>query len=109
MSGRTSWCAGDDTAYKTMERYDSLSNGDSASNWYSHIGEFIQNGTDTNGAALKGTPRARNSVSYLIDPSYTLSANRTLSSTTSPYLVNRSGLTIPSGKTLTLEDRKSVV
>ena len=101
--GSTTWCAGDDTNYKTMERYDSLSNGDSTSNWYSHIGEFIQNGTDTNGVVLKGTPRARNSVSALIDPSYTLTANRTLSSTTSPYLVNRFGLTVPAGKTLTLE------
>ena len=101
--GGTTWCAGSASGFTTMERYDATVSGSDASNWYSNLGEFIRNGADTNGANLNGTPRARNSVSYLITPNSTLSANKTLTVANSPYLVNRSGLVVSSGATLTIE------
>ncbi|GEM_PF-1134298 len=98
----TTWCGGSDTSYTTMERYDASVSGALSSNWYSNLGEFIRNGTDANSATLNGTPRAKNSVSYLIAPSGTLSSSKTLTSANSPYLINRTGLVVPSGMTLTL-------
>ncbi len=101
-SGGTSWCVGDATTHLTMERIDSSLSGADSGSWATSLGEFVMNGTDANGAAILGTPRLRNSVNYLIAPSGTLSASKTLTSANSPYLVPRSGLTVASGATLTL-------
>ncbi len=101
--GGTTWCGGDDTSYKTMERYDAAVSGALSSNWYSNLGEFIRNGTDANGATLNGTPRAKNSVSYLISTGSALSGDTTLTAANSPYLVGRLGLAVSEGQTLTIE------
>src|SRR3989344_3327779 len=100
------WCGGrtDDHVHGpyTMERYDAAVSGTNTSNWGTALGEFILTGHDGNGVTIKGTPKAKNSLSYLIALNGTLSANKTLASADSPYLVGRSGLTIASGVTLTL-------
>src|SRR3989344_4281198 len=100
------WCGGrtDDHVHGpyTMERYDAAVSGTNTSNWGTTLGEFILTGHDGNGVTIKGTPKAKNSLSYLIALNGTLSANKTLASADSPYLVGRSGLTIASGVTLTL-------
>ena len=101
--GGTSWCAGTDTNFRTLERYDAAVSGSLSSNWFSHMGEFIMNGKDANNGNLSGTPRARNSVSYLIASSGSLGSSKTLTLSNSPYLVNRSGLVVSSGATLTLD------
>jgi len=104
IGGGTQWCAGNTvfSNHFSMERYDAAVVGSDANNWLSHLGEFILNGHDANGAAIFGTPHARNSVSYLIAPASTLWASKTLTAAGSPYLVPRGGLTVASGVTLTL-------
>ncbi|MDO8620038.1 MAG: hypothetical protein Q7R64_01665 [bacterium] len=97
------WCGGDDANRRTMERYDSAVSGNLSSNWYSHLGEFIRNGSDANGAILNGTPRAKNSVSHLVASGGTVNADRTLTVGSSPYLVNRIGLVVAPGATLTID------
>ncbi|MBI3020116.1 MAG: right-handed parallel beta-helix repeat-containing protein, partial [Parcubacteria group bacterium] len=79
--------------------------GADSANWATALGEFIQNGTDANGFTLNGTPKAKNSVSYLIsaNSSRTVTANKTLTTAESPYLIDRPGLIINAGATLTLE------
>src|SRR3989344_1540191 len=99
----TNWCGGDSSNYKTMERYDPSVSGSISSNWYSHLGEFIRNGADANAVVLNGTPRSRNSVSYLVAPGGTMSADMTLAAANSPYLVNRIGLVVAQRATLTIE------
>ncbi len=100
--GGTTWCGGSDSSFTTLERYDASVSGSLSTNWFSHMGEFIRNGTDANNGNLSGTPRAKNSVSYLIASGGTLGVNKTLTSANSPYLVNRSGLVVSSGVTLTI-------
>ncbi|MDO8594229.1 MAG: lamin tail domain-containing protein [bacterium] len=101
--GATTWCAGDGTNYKTMERYDTAVSGTDSTNWYSHIAEFIMNGHDSSNAILAGTPKARNSNSYYLAAGGTgLSSDKTLSLANSPYLVGRFGFTVASGITLTI-------
>ena len=102
IGGGTQWCAGSASNFTTLERYDPLASGADSSNWSGNLGEFILNGLDRNGGALFGTPKQRNSANYLISLSSTLSANKTLSASSSPYLVGRSGLTVGSGVTLTI-------
>ena len=94
---------GDNVAKKTMERYDPLALGIDEDNWATALGEFIKNGEDANGDPLKGTPKAKNSVSYLIALGGALDEDKTLTAAGSPYLVDRAGLVVESGATLTLE------
>ncbi|MBI4121324.1 MAG: right-handed parallel beta-helix repeat-containing protein [Parcubacteria group bacterium] len=99
------WCAGINTSALnryTMERVQPDGASSDSSNWASALGEFFLNGTDVNGNAIKGTPKSRNSVSYLVSPTAILSTNKTLTASSSPYLVGRDSLTIASGVTLTL-------
>lgn len=57
------WYAGDNTAsHFTMERVNVTVSGDIKSNWKSNNG-VKRNGTDSGGALINGTPRAKNSVS----------------------------------------------
>ena len=103
--GGTSWCAGDDVFFKTMERYDAGVAGSDSSNWYSYPGN-IRSGKDADNSNLNGTARAKNAISYYIAPSGSLSASKTLTAANSPYLVAGSGangLTVASGATLTLQ------
>lgn len=99
------WCAGSSASeYLSMERYDTLQSGALASNWYSHLGEDILNGRDAAGHPIQGTPKRRNSVSYLISPARTaISRDTTLSASRSPYLINRFGLSVSAGATLSID------
>ena len=99
--GSTNWCYGSDSSYTTLERYDSLAAGSSSSNFASHLGDYIRNGSDSGGAALNATPKAKNSISYLIVNGSALASSKTLSTSSSPYLI-ASNLTVNSGVTLTV-------
>jgi len=96
------WCAGNNTSKKTMERVSHQVSGEDANNWATALGEFILNGEDANSAPLKGTPKTKNSVSYLIAADGSLDENKTLTEADSPYLVDRQGLMVAGGVTLTL-------
>ncbi|MBI1998710.1 MAG: lamin tail domain-containing protein [Parcubacteria group bacterium] len=105
-AGCSNWCnKGNNTTKQTMERIDARASGADSANWATALGEFIQNGKDANGFTLNGTPKAKNSVSYLVsaNSSRTVTANKTLTVAESPYLIDRPGLTINAGATLTLE------
>ncbi|MFB6272844.1 MAG: Ig-like domain-containing protein [Salinibacter sp.] len=54
------WPAGDNSTHATMERIDPAASGDDA-NWATNDGS-AQNGQDANGNAIRGTPKAVNSV-----------------------------------------------
>ena len=99
--GGTSWCAGSDTNYTTLERYDASVSGSLSSNWSSNR-LVIYNGKDANNANIYGTPRARNNVSYYISLASSLTSDKTLTTANSPYLIS-SNYTIASGVTLTID------
>jgi hypothetical protein len=105
-----SWCAGSASSYTTMERYDTGVSGSSAGNWGTAISAYIKNGSDANGSAIQGTPKARNGFSYLpfisgsapASAASSVNADTTLSSSRSPYLLIPDQTTISSGVTVTL-------
>lgn len=99
------WCVkgSDSPMFLSMERFDADVSGADWANWEAAFGEFIINGLDTSGGTIKGTPKARNSISYQIVPGVNLSVNKTITKEHSPYIIGRNGLTIASGATLTLE------
>jgi len=76
-----SWAGGSNssTEKETMERYNSLLSGDSASNWGTHL-TFTNNGTDAGGNAIAGTPGARNSRALLFNGGRDVESDLTLSS-----------------------------
>ena len=101
------WPTGD--GYRTLERYnpDYLCNGveDCRDNWGLSIGQYILNGYDAGGiATIKGTPKARNSINHKITKGNILTEDKTITKANSPYFVGSDGLTIQSGKTLTIEE-----
>lgn len=100
--GGTSWCAGSDTNYTTIERYDASVSGSLSSNWSSNR-LVIYNGKDANNMNIYGTPRARNNASYYISLSTGLSSDKTLTTANSPYLISSSVFTVASGVTLTID------
>jgi len=97
------WCAGSNTNKRTMERYNPYVPGTDGSNWGTALGEFIVGGKDADGGPIKGTPKAKNSVSFQIVNGTILNTDKTLIKDNSPYLIGRSGFTVESGTTLTIE------
>lgn len=95
------WCHGSAISYVTMERYDPLKSGSDPANWASG-GGVVTNGKNADGLPILGTPRKKNSHNYLIDRSTTLSENKTLKKSSSPYIVN-TYFSIPHNRTLTIE------
>ncbi|MEK7067271.1 MAG: hypothetical protein AAB950_00515, partial [Patescibacteria group bacterium] len=91
------WCGGNNTGF-SMERINPRRAGADVENWKSH-NALIKNGTDVNGGAVFGTPKARNSANYLVSPSQTVSADIVLAEDQSPYIIT-GDLMIPSGITL---------
>ncbi|OGF87230.1 hypothetical protein A3B19_03280 [Candidatus Giovannonibacteria bacterium RIFCSPLOWO2_01_FULL_46_32] len=98
------WCGGFAApTYSSMERIDMEVAGTDTGNWGTSNG-VVKNGLDSAGAALTATPRARNSLHYLISQSATLSSDKTLKQSFGTYIIkNNETLTIASGKTLTIE------
>ena len=94
------WCAGNDTAYSTMERYDPFGDGAAVTSWLT-ASTFLRNGTNADGAAITGTPAARNTAHYLIDRSTFISSSKTITKTRSPYVIP-STTDIAKGATLTI-------
>ena len=90
-------------AHPTMERVDPEVAGTDFTNWGTS-NETVKNGLDSAGAALTATPRARNSVHYLIAQVPTLAADRVLKKSFGIYIIkNNENLTVPAGITLTIE------
>lgn len=98
------WAGGDNQSDTkiSMERYDAYVVGDDEFNWDSNLG-IVKNGNDVAGNLIYGTPRARNSLSYLINKNQDLEGDITLTLANSPYLVVDTFLDIPEGHTLTIE------
>jgi len=97
------WCAGSSKSKHTMERYDPSKSAIEKSNWGTALGEFILNGEDADGGKIKGTPKAKNSISYQIANGSILTEDKTLLASSSPYLIVRSGFTVQPDVTLTIE------
>lgn len=98
------WCGGlASPTYSSMERIDMEAVGTDTGNWGTSNG-VVKNGLDSAGAALTATPRARNSLHYLISQGATLSSDKTLKQSFGTYIIkDNETLTIASGKTLTIE------
>ena len=98
------WPAGG--GYRTLEKYNPNLSGTDIDNWDLSI-EYtasydLLNGLDANGNLILGTPRARNSINYKIAKDDSLIENKTITKANSPYFVGADGLTIQTGKTLTI-------
>jgi parallel beta-helix repeat protein len=97
------WCGGSaDPYYYTMERYDYDVFGSDTTNW-SRNNEIIKNGKDAGNNVIRGTPKARNSLNYLIAKGATVSSSITLETEKSPYLVNNQNQIFQSNAVLTVE------
>ncbi len=99
----SSWCGGTSSTRYSMERYGNTQSELAANEWGSTLGEFIMNGTDVSGNPIKGTPGQKNSLSYQLAKTNTLTANKTILAAHSPYYVGREGFTVNAGTTLTVE------
>ncbi|MBI2628250.1 MAG: lamin tail domain-containing protein [Candidatus Niyogibacteria bacterium] len=99
-----SWPAGTISNYRTMERYDPDISGEELSNWGTNI-TIIRNSKDGAGNPLNGTPKARNSVNYLIAKGAATISNENvvLTKANSPYLVNNIVQVFQNGSILTIE------
>ena len=64
--GGVMWYAGNTTGFKSMERIDSTVSGDLASNWANNTAG--SGALDRTGAAMNGTPKAKNSVTGVPPP-----------------------------------------
>ena len=90
------WGGGVSDSKRTMERYNSNEN-----IWGTNLA-LIVNGKDANGNGISGTPKARNSLNYLIATSTILQQDITLTKENSPYFIYDTIL-VPQGKTLKTE------
>ncbi len=97
------WCAGAASGqYYTMERYDPLSSGEDSSNWGSWQ-NIVSYGTNGEAQPIKGTPKHRNSINYLLAHlSTNVPLSKTLIKANSPYVV-ASQTTIAPDAMLTIE------
>jgi hypothetical protein len=101
------WLGGNNSQDATMERYYTTVAGTDPTNWGTNIG-VIKNGSTTDGTAIVGTPKARNSFSRLINGNQDIDTDVTLTKENSPYFVGIDGssnniLYIKNGATLTIE------
>ncbi|MDD2935181.1 MAG: lamin tail domain-containing protein [Candidatus Pacebacteria bacterium] len=91
-------------SYTTMERYDTNIAGTDWDNWGGSMNKLLINGKNADGGDIFGTPKQRNSSTYLINKSYVLSQDKTLIKENSPYFIGDTGFEIKEGAVLTLED-----
>lgn len=99
----SNWCGGTSATRYSMERYGNTQSELAENSWGSTLGEFILNGTAVDGNIVKGTPGRKNSLSYQLTKMNTLTVDKTILATHSPYLVGRDGFTVNAGTTLTIE------
>ena len=85
-----------------MERYDPNIPGGDIANWGTNNG-VIANGKDAAGNPLNGTPKARNSVNYLVNKGREINSDITLTKENSPYLVDNNIQNFQSGAVLNIE------
>ena len=97
------WPGGDKNLRRSMERVSPDARGDLASSWSTNNG-LIRNGLDEDGDPISGTPKARNSVNYLIAKGEPyISSDVVLSKKNSPYLVNNTLQVFQPGASLAIE------
>jgi len=97
------WCFNGDTNKKhTMERYDPAAPGTDWSNWGSNI-DIIRNGKDKNGTDINGTPKQKNSFSYLVNKGNEIDGSVTLQKEKSPYVITKQNFKIWPGGVLNIE------
>ncbi len=100
------WPTGDAT--RSLEKYNPDLLGTDVDNWSLSVpytaSQDLLNGLDVNGNIILGTPKARNSINYKIAMGDTLDTDKTLNASNSPYYIGTDGLTIQTGKTLTIEE-----
>lgn len=103
VTGLGGWVGGDKNLRRSMERFSPDAEGDLASSWGTNNG-LIRNGADFAGNIISGTPKARNSMNYLIAKGAPyVSSNVVLSEENSPYLVNNTLQVFQPGSALTIE------
>jgi len=86
-----------------MERYDPLSSGENRANWGSWQ-DVVRYGINAESQQIKGTPKHRNSINYLIasPSSNTVSADKIITKAHSPYVILSRTLIVASAM-LTIE------
>lgn len=94
------WCGVPSS--RTTERYDPEGPGSGPLNWAAN-NAIITNGLNSAGNLIFGTPRARNSLNYLINRGSTITSDLTLTKANSPYLINDTAQRVNQGATLTIE------
>lgn len=103
-TGYYKWCPGTSVmTYATAELRNPDISGTDQTNWGFNLYQpTIRNGKNATSSAILGTPKARNSVNYLVNGSQNISTNLTLTKSSSPYVVP-SNITVNTGATLTIE------
>ena len=102
-AGPVWWCPGFDYKYRTMERKDPDLSGADSANW-GYNNALVKNGKDGAGQEIYGTPKARNSINYLIaNGASSISSDITLTKSKSPYVVNSIMQVFQNNATLTIE------
>ncbi len=96
------WCGV--PATRTTERFDPDSSGNDQFNWSANTAVIV-NGQDANGGSIIGTPRARNSLNYMINRGQAIAANKNivLKKSGSPYFIDGIMQKINDGGSLTIE------
>lgn len=100
------WCGGlGNPYYLSMERYDPDASGSISSNWGSNIYTgIIRNGKNADNIPINGTPKTKNSISYLIAKGLSpVSSDITLTKSNSPYLVDNQFQVFQADSTLSIE------
>ncbi len=93
----TGWTAGNNAGKHSMERYLETDSGNDEASWGNNL-EIIKNGSDAGGGAIFGTPRARNSLDYLIHKGEPIAEAVRITVSRSPYVVTGQKLAVlPSG------------
>lgn len=97
------WPGGTTSSYRTMERHNPDISGEEISNWGTNIA-LIRNNKDAAASPINGTPKARNSVNYLIAKgAAAINENVTLTKAYSPYAVNNIVQVFQNSAVLTIE------
>ncbi|HDO23750.1 MAG TPA: hypothetical protein ENG99_00865, partial [bacterium] len=96
------WSGGSKYSRYTMERYDPNVSGGDVSNWGTN-NSIIKNGKNVKGNRIFGTPKARNSINYLVNKGREINSDITLTKENSPYLVDNNIQNFQSGAVLKIE------